>query len=155
MKIEAAMQFEHNQIQFEKVKKQQRKMDLLKGLIFLSPSIILFSVFIFYPMIRTVYLSFFLTNQAGATTLFVGWQNYIDIFTSPIFLKSLKSTFLFVLYTVPGTRSSSAYFLAVIANEKLKGIGFFRMIYSSSMGISVAAASVFWLFLFHPSIGLL
>ena len=103
MNIEATMKVEHNQIHYEKVKKQQRKIDLLKGLLFLLPSIILFSIFIFYPMIRTVYLSFFLTNQAGATTLFVGIQNYLDIFTSPIFMKSLKSTFLFVLYTVPGT----------------------------------------------------
>ena len=103
-------------------------------------------------MVRTVYLSFFLTNQAGATTLFVGWENYKDIFTSPIFMKSLTSTLLFVVYTVPGTVIISLIF-AVIANEKLKGIGFFRMIYSSSMGISVAAASVFWMFLFHPSIG--
>lgn len=74
------------------------------------------------------------------------------IFTSPIFMKSLTSTLLFVLYTVPGTVIISLLF-AVIANEKLKGIGFFRMIYSSSMGISVATASVFWMFLFHPSIG--
>lgn len=152
MKTEVAVQFEQNAIQFEKMKKQQRKMNLVKGLIFLSPSIILFSIFIFYPMIRTVYLSFFLTTQAGATTAFVGMQNYIEIFTSPLFLKSLTSTFLFVLYTLPGTIIISL-FLAVIANEKLKGVGFFRMIFSSSMGISVAAASVFWLFLFHPSIG--
>jgi sn-glycerol 3-phosphate transport system permease protein len=152
MNIEATMKAEHNQIQYEKVKKYQRKMDLLKGLLFLSPSILLFSIFVFYPMVRTVYLSFFLTNQAGATTLFVGLENYKDIFTSPIFMKSLTSTLLFVLYTVPGTVIISLLF-AVIANEKLKGIGFFRMIYSSSMGISVAAASVFWMFLFHPSIG--
>ena len=81
-------------------------------------------------------------------------ENYQDIFTSPIFMKSLTSTLLFVLYTVPGTIMISL-FLAIIANEKFKGIGFFRMIYSSSMGISVAAASVFWMFLFHPSIGFL
>ena len=152
MNIEATMKAEYNQIQYKKVKKYQRKMDLLKGLLFLSPSILLFSIFVFYPMVRTVYLSFFLTNQAGATTLFVGLENYKDIFTSPIFMKSLTSTLLFVLYTVPGTVIISLFF-AVIANEKLKGIGFFRMIYSSSMGISVAAASVFWMFLFHPSIG--
>ncbi|GGH87851.1 multiple sugar transport system permease protein/sn-glycerol 3-phosphate transport system permease protein [Pullulanibacillus pueri] len=139
-------------IEFGKAKRKQRRKILLKGLLFLAPSIILFSIFVFYPMIRTIYLSFFLTNQAGATTVYVGLQNYMDIFTSPIFLKSLKSTFLFVLYTLPGTIILSL-FLAVIANEKLKGIDFFRMIFSSSMGVSVAAASVFWMFLFHPSIG--
>lgn len=61
---------------------------------------------------------------------------------------------MFVLYTVPGT-ILIALFLAILANEKLRGIGIFRMIFSSTMGISVAAASVFWLFLFHPSIGFL
>jgi sn-glycerol 3-phosphate transport system permease protein len=149
---DSTLPLEYNQVHFEKIKKQQHKKILFKGLLFLLPSIILFSIFIFYPMIRTVYLSFFLTNQAGVTTAFVGMQNYIDIFTSPIFIKSLTSTFLFVLYIVPGTVIISL-FLAVIANEKLKGIGFFRMIFSSTMGVSVAAASVFWLFLFHPSVG--
>jgi multiple sugar transport system permease protein/sn-glycerol 3-phosphate transport system permease protein len=152
MNKELAMETEYNQVYFEKVKKLQHKKNLLTGLLFLFPSIILFSIFIFYPMIRTVYLSFYLTNQAGATTVFIGLQNYLEIFTSPIFMKSLLSTFLFVLFTVPSTIIISL-FLAVIANEKLKGIGVFRMIFSSSMGVSVAAASVFWLFLFHPSIG--
>ena len=52
-------------------------------------------------MFRTIYLSFFLTNAKGATTVFVGLENYINMFTNPIFLKSIKNTFLFVLYTVP------------------------------------------------------
>lgn len=152
MNHEAALMVEHNQVHYERVKKQQRRKNFVKGLLFLLPSIFLFSVFIFYPMIRTIYLSFFLTNQAGATTVFVGIQNYLDLLTSPIFMKSLGSTFLFVLYTLPGTITLSL-FLAVMANEKLKGVGFFRTIFSSTMGVSVAAASVFWLFLFHPSIG--
>ncbi|WP_245751621.1 carbohydrate ABC transporter permease [Amphibacillus marinus] len=123
-----------------------------KGMLFLLPSIILFSVFLFYPLGRTLYLSFFLTNSSGQTTVFVGLENYMNIFNSPIFLKSLQSTLLFVLYTVPGTILVSL-FLAIIANEKLKGVGLFRTMYASTMGISTAAASVFWLFLFHPSIG--
>ena len=105
-------------------------------------------------MIRTIYLSFFLTNASGETTVFVGLENYLNMFTSPIFLKSIQSTFLFVLYTVPATIVISL-FLAIIANEKLKGIGFFRTIFSSTMGISVAAASVFWMYLFNPTMGLL
>lgn len=59
-----------------------------------------------------------------------------------------------MLYTVPVTVVISL-FLAVISNEKLKGIGFFRTIFTSTMGVSVAAASVFWLYLFNPTMGLL
>lgn len=148
------IQVADQQLDYEKVKKKQRMLHLAKGLLFLLPSMILFSVFLFYPLMRTIYLSFFLTDFSGAPTVFAGWKNYVDIFTSSGFLQSLTSTFLFVLYTVPPTVIISL-FLAVIANEKLKGIGFFRTVYSSTMGISVAAASVFWLYLFHPSIGLL
>lgn len=136
----------------ERAKRKRRTQNAVKGLLFLLPSIVLFSVFLFYPLIRTVYLSFFLTNASGAPTVFVGLDNFKQLFASPLFLDSLKTTFLFVLYTVPGTIVVSL-FLAVIANEKLRGIGVFRTIFSSTMGISVAAASVFWMFLFHPTMG--
>lgn len=145
---------EINDIDFENIKKKQRLKSFAKGMLFLLPSIVLFGAFLFYPLFKTMYLSFFLTNARGETTVFVGLQNYIDMFMSPIFHQSMKSTFLFVLFTVP-TTVIIALFLAVLANEKLKGIGFFRTIYSSTMGISVAAASVFWLYMFHPSIGFL
>lgn len=141
-------------LDLQQYKKKQRVKAFFKGMLFLLPSIVLFTVFLFYPLGRTIYLSFFLTNAAGETTVFVGLDNFIRMFQSPIFMQSMKSTFLFVLYTVPLTIIISL-FLAVIANEKLKGIGIFRTIYSSTMGISVAAASVFWLYLFHPSIGFL
>ncbi|WP_117168194.1 carbohydrate ABC transporter permease [Paraliobacillus sediminis] len=139
-------------IDFEKERKKQRRVNFIKGILFLLPSIVLFSVFLFYPLIRTIYLSFFLTDNSGVTTVFVGIDNYANIFSSPIFMKSLTSTFIFVLYTVPGAIIISL-FLALIANEKLRGVGIFRTMFSSTMGISVAAASVFWMFLFHPTIG--
>jgi multiple sugar transport system permease protein/sn-glycerol 3-phosphate transport system permease protein len=145
---------EETAINFDKYRRREKLKSFFKGMLFLLPSLILFTVFLFYPLVRTVYLSFFLTNAAGETTVFVGWDNFVKMFNSPIFQQSLQSTFLFVLYTVPVTIIISL-FLALLANEKLKGIGIFRTIYSSTMGISVAAASVFWLYLFHPSIGLL
>lgn len=131
----------------------KKSLNARTALLYLFPSILLFSVFIFYPMFRTIYLSFFLTDQQGAAALFVGFENYTYLFESKEFQNSIKATVLFVLYTVP-TGVVIALFLALIANEKLKGIGFFRTVYSSTMGISVAASSVVWLFLFHPSIGM-
>ena len=139
---------------FMKQKRKTRRKNFIKGIMFLLPSIILFSLFLFYPMIKTLYLSFFLTDMAGTPTVFVGLDNYIQLYTSDIFRKSFISTFLFVLYIVP-TSIIIALFLAVLANEKLKGVGLFRTMYSSTMGISVAAGSIFWMYLFNPSMGLL
>lgn len=123
------------------------------ALLYLLPSILLFSVFVFYPMFRTIYLSFFLTDQNGDAAIWVGFENYSYLVESTAFINSMKATGLFVLYTVP-IGIILALFFALLANENLKGIGFFRTVYSSTMGISVAASSVIWLFMFNPSMGM-
>ena len=117
------------------------------GIIVLAPSILLFSIFLFYPLFRTIYYSFYLTDIHGEANLFVGLENYQYLFSDPAFYKSIKSTLLFVLYTVP-TSIIFALFLALIANGKVRGIGLFRVLFSSTMGISVAASAVIWLFYF-------
>ncbi|MFS0688589.1 sugar ABC transporter permease [Sporosarcina sp. 179-K 8C2 HS] len=131
----------------------RKSVDGRTAALYLLPSIILFSVFIFYPMFRTIYLSFFLTDQTGNAAIMVGFENFQYLLGSSEFQNSMKATGLFVLYTVPIT-IILALFFALLANEKLKGIGFFRTMYSSTMGISVAASSVIWLFMFNPSIGM-
>ena len=131
----------------------KRSLNARTALLYLLPSIVLFSVFVFYPMFRTIYLSFYLTDQAGKAALFVGFENYAYLLESSAFRNSVKATVLFVIYTVP-VGIILSLFLALLANEKLRGIGFFRTIYSSTMGISVAASSVIWLFMFHPSVGM-
>ena len=127
---------------------------IIVGLAYLLPSLLLFSVFLFYPMIKTLYLSLFITDTQGNPLNFVGLQNFLYLFTDSNFLQSMKATFLFVLYTVP-IGLVIALFLALIANEKLKGIGFFRTMFSSTMGMSVAASSVIWMFMYNPTIGVI
>ena len=124
------------------------------ALLFLGPSLLILSVFVFYPMIKTVWMSFFLTNSLGKPTVFVGLQNYIDLFTSSAYLNSMKATFIYVLF-VSILTIALGLLLAQTASAKLKGIGFFRTAFSSTMGVSVSVAAIFWLFIFNPSVGLL
>ncbi|MBS2970593.1 sugar ABC transporter permease [Metabacillus sp. KIGAM252] len=126
--------------------------DLAAGLLYLLPSLLLFGVFLFYPMIRTIYLSFFYTDPQGNPIAFIGLENFTYLLQSEAFLNSAKATGLFVLYTVPAGILLSL-FLALIANLKLKGIGIFRTLFSSTMGMSVAASSIIWMFMYNPSIG--
>lgn len=124
------------------------------GMLYLLPSLILLGVFLFYPMFRTLYLSFFDVTGGGEIKGFVGFEHYAKLLTSTEFRKSMKGTFLFVLYTVPA-EILIALFLAVLASEKLKGMGLFRTIFASTLGVSVAAGATIFLFLFHPSLGIL
>ena len=131
---------------------KQRLKSFLVGISFLAPALLLFGIFMFYPLLRTIYLSFFLTDHSGSPTIFVQFSNYLDLFRSELFLNSLRVTLIFVVMTVPAT-VVIGLLLAVLSNEKLKGVGIFRTLFSSTMGISIAAGSIFWMFLFHPSIG--
>ncbi len=122
---------------------------LLYALLYLSPSLLIFIVFIFYPMLKTVYLSFYLTNPHGDPVVWKGILNYGTLLSSEVFRKSLFSSLLFVLYTVPGT-ILIALALALLANARLRGIAVFRTLYSATIGVSVASAATIWMFLFAP-----
>ncbi|GEN32242.1 multiple sugar transport system permease protein/sn-glycerol 3-phosphate transport system permease protein [Cerasibacillus quisquiliarum] len=126
----------------------------MSGMVYLLPALVLLGVFLFYPMAKTLYFSFFEVSGGGQVQEFVGLKHYRELLHSTEFIKSMKATLLFVLYTVPAEIIISL-FLATIASEKLKGIGFFRTIFSSTLGVSVAAGATIFLFLFHPSLGVL
>lgn len=134
-------------------KVRTRLSDAASGLLYLSPSIILFGVFLVYPLLRTIYLSFFRTDTQGTPLEFVGVGHYSTLFTSAAFWQSIQATVGFVLLTVPLT-ILIALGLALLANEKLNGIGIFRTAFSATMGMSVAASSVIWMFMYNPSIGI-
>jgi sn-glycerol 3-phosphate transport system permease protein len=127
---------------------------ILEGIVYVLPSLILFSIFLFYPMLRTMYLSLYLTDYQGNPVQFVGLENFVYLLNNANFLQSVKATLLFVCYTVP-TSVFLALCLALMANEKLKGIGLFRTFFSSTMGMSIAASSVIWMFMYNPSIGVI
>lgn len=120
--------------------------------LFLIPSLLILTAFSFYPLLRTIYLSLFLTNNRGKPSVFVGVQNYVTLFTSATFWQSMKATIIFVLAVAFFTIIIGTL-LAQLATNHLPGIGFFRTAYSTTLGVSVSVAAVFWLFIFNPSMG--
>jgi len=128
--------------------------ELLVALPFLFPSLFLFGVFVFYPLGKSVYLGFFISNPFRTRQIYVGFDQYRDILTSSEFVSSLLVTATFTLYTVVPALFI-ATFLAVVANQKLPGIAIFRTIFSSTLAASVAVSSVFFMVLLRPEIGVM
>ena len=126
----------------------------LLALLYLSPSLIIFAAFTFIPLVRSFWLSTYLTNPIGLPSKFIGLENYRRMFATPVFLNSLSRSAQFVLYTVPGAILVSLG-LAILGNLRLKGIQFFRMAFSITIAVSGATASVIFLYLYHPSLGAL
>jgi ABC-type sugar transport system permease subunit len=122
------------------------------GMVFLAPSLILFAAFVFYPLVKSFYLGFFVSDPFGHGQQYVGLDQYREVLTSEDFRKSLLVTALFALYTVP-TGLVLGLVFALMANQRLRGFLFYRTVFSSTIAASVAVAAVMWLMLLNPSAG--
>ena len=128
--------------------------ETILGYVFLFPSLLLFAIFLFYPLIQTLYLSLHETDPRGRVASFVGFDNFTAIFTSERFYQSLGVTGLFTLLTVP-TVIVIALMLAAFTHNQLKGMRIFQFIFSLPVVLSVGTSAVIWMMLFHPSVGML
>ncbi|OXM83653.1 carbohydrate ABC transporter permease [Paenibacillus rigui] len=128
--------------------------EALLSYVFLAPSLLLFGVFLFYPLVKSVYLSLQLTDPRGRVAAFAGLDNFSELFASEKFYQSLKVTLSFTLLTVP-TCIILALLLAALSHNKLRGMRVFQFIFSLPIAISVGTGSVIWMMLYHPSVGIL
>ena len=117
------------------------------GLIYVLPWILGFLVLQLIPLINSMIYSFTDFSMIGKSH-FVGISNYAKAFKTQEFWNSLKVTFFYVLMAVP-CKIAFALLIAIILNQKIKGINFFRTLYylPSILGGSVAI-SILWKYLF-------
>ena len=122
--------------------------------LFMIPTLIGFPLLCAYPIIYSLYCAF--CDWDGVNSpVWAGLKNFKYLFTvDPIFLKSLKVTFLYALINVPVTLILGLA-LAVLLNKKLSGIKIFRVIYYLPTIVPGVAAIVLWQFIFKSDIGLL
>ncbi len=141
----------HDRVVSKRTKWRERGL----GYLLLLPALLIFGVFVFYPLIHNVYLGFYRSPPfPGLPSTYVGFDQYRDVLTSSEFLDSLKTTALFAIMTVPvGIGLGLA--LAVLAHQQLRGIGIYRTIFSSTVATSVAVAAVIFGTLMNPQVGLL
>lgn len=127
---------------------------LLVALMYLAPSLVIFIAFVFVPLGRTIELSLFNTRVTGVPTTFAGLDHYSELLSSDAFRTGMFATLIFALYTVP-IGIALGLVLAVLLNQRLRGISVFRTLTSSTIAVSAAVGSLIWLLLFNPSLGLL
>ena len=134
---------------------RQRRLEIkqwYRAIPYLGPSLVMFAIFVFYPLIRTVILSMSATTPIGEITKNVGTKWFERLFASPVYLNSLQVTLKFVAYTVPGV-IILALLLATLGNLRLKGISFYRIAFAITLAVSGATAALIFMFLYHPVIG--
>lgn len=118
----------------------------------LLPAIAFLLVVMIYPSIDLIFTSF-QDYRLGGESSFVGLNNYIYIFTDPLFWKSLANTLYFSFWSL-SIEMVISLGLAMTFSKALKGIGFFRGVMLLPWMMSSAVCSVIWAWLFEGSYGL-
>ena len=121
---------------------------------YLIPCFLVFAVFLFYPFVKTIYLSLFLTDKLGQAKVFVGLDNYVDLLTSESFYNSLLVTVIFVVIVVIGSMLIGLIG-AVLCSKAFPGIRVFSTSYALPMAIASSGAAMIFKIILNPTIGIL
>ena len=110
--------------------------------VMIAPIVVIFALFMIYPILRSLYLSFF--ELVSGSYEFVGFQNYARLFKDETFWKSLFNTCIFLIVQVPIMIGGALLIAVAIEQKFIKGRAFFRTtIFLPSVTALVAYALVF------------
>lgn len=125
------------------------------GLLFILPWFIGFIIFDLMPLLYNVYLSF-TDYQIGTvgTPPWIGLDNYVEIFTEDkYFLKSLGNTLYYLGFSVP-LRLLFAFLIALLLNQRVRGMSFFRTAFYVPSVVPLVSATVIFAGLLNTRYGL-
>ncbi|MFM7364646.1 MAG: carbohydrate ABC transporter permease [Cuspidothrix sp.] len=115
--------------------------------LFLLPALILLILTVFFPAIQAFYLSFSGYENIGDSPQWIGFENFIKLSKDPIFWQTLENTILYLIGVVP-ILVSLPLILAILVNQKLRGMNWFRTAYYTPVVISMVVAGIAWKWLY-------
>jgi sn-glycerol 3-phosphate transport system permease protein len=120
----------------------------------LLPTLFFVTVFTLWPLVRVVYDSLFIQNQAVQTAKFAGLENYLALFSDPSFREVIFNTLIYVAITVP-ISAFLALVLALLLNRKFRGLGLYRLSFFYPSVLPMVSAATIFLFMYTPGYGLI
>jgi sn-glycerol 3-phosphate transport system permease protein len=120
----------------------------------LAPQIIITFIFFIWPASQALYQSFLLEDAFGLSSEFIWFENFEVLFSDPLYLDSINTTFIFSAATTFLSLSISLLF-AVMADRVIRGEMAYKSILTWPYAVAPAVAGVLWLFMFSPSNGIL
>ncbi len=119
----------------------------------LLPTAVILLLFLYYPTVQTFVLSVYRVAFLGLRKSFVGLGNYKEIFSNPEYLRIFVNTGVFAFFVVIFSMAIGLA-LSVLANQRIRGRGFYRPMPLSPYALSPAVAGVIFLFLFNEQSGI-
>lgn len=134
---------------------RSRRTEALWGILFASPWMIGFAVFLAFPIVFSLVLSFSTWDPYDHVSqrVFVGFDNYVRAMTKdPLVWIALRKTFTYAAITVP-FMLGGALALALLLNREVRGIRFFRTMFYVPNVVGGVATALMWVYIFNPVYG--
>jgi len=126
----------------------------LLPILLVAPQLALTAVFFLWPAGQAIWFSTQRQDAFGLHTEFVGFENFNDLFTDPLYRDSITRT-VFFCAAVAALAMGVALLLAVFADREIRGRTVYRTLLIWPYAVAPAVAAVLWLLVLHPQIGLL
>lgn len=137
----------------DKVKKfksvNQNITKTLSAYLFLLPAFIVLLVFFFIPFFQTVYLSFFDYSKDIYNPVFCNFNNYLELISSPLFLKTIVNTFYFLILCVPFL-VIFPLFLAILINSNITCKNIYKVLIYLPVVVSIVVVAIAFKWLYAP-----
>lgn len=133
-----------------------RKMETREAIafhVFAAPWILGFLAFTAYPTLASLFLSF-THYEVIRPAEWIGLGNYLQAAQDPLLLQSLKVTAVYAIGSV-SLGVTFAFLLALLMNQRVPGIAFYRTLYYLPSTISGVPVALLWLWIFNPTFGIL
>lgn len=124
-----------------------------QAFLFLLPSVFFFAVFSYLPLLQNLYLSFFSWNMVSPNMKFVGLDNYVSVLGSEELIKILVNTVVFVAIMLVLNFVLPYLFSFVLGHLIERGKGFYRSALFMPATLSLAVASILFLWIYNPLAG--
>lgn len=131
-----------------------KKVKKIEPYVYLLPALIYFAIFSFYPFIKTILMTFFTVDANGKVKAFAGLDNYVNVLTDELFLKSIVNTLIYVLLASP-VAIGIALVLAILANKKTRTSSIYETMFSLTMAMSMSVAAMIFKIMYNPYIGVI
>jgi len=126
--------------------------------VFIAPTLILLTLFSLVPILVALVISFTDMNLGGladfSSVQFIGFANFAEVLTDPVFLKAIFNTLFYVIIGVPLVILLSLSIALLINLGTSKIFKAFRVVYYLPSVTNIVAVAVVWSYLYNPSLGL-
>lgn len=125
----------------------------LSGYLFLLPALLVFGLFVWYPIVLGVAISFQSIDMINPS-VWVGWTNYRQVLADPLFAVAWRNTLAFTGYALL-FGYAIPIILALLINEMRHGKGFFRLAFYLPVMLPPIVTVFLWRWIYNPDSGLL